>query len=165
MRYNKSFNSVLDMTNWQNGQLSNRTVNHEDAQTRNHSFNLNYEIKTDSIGSKLTSNVSYLWFNRDKVSFNESFPLNNDKNNKYSALHQSVPQIINNYAANIDYLKKRQKGQHGSWESVIITPIPITIPDRMYYRTGFCTGFQTDESFHLQGKYFRDLFELRKKII
>lgn len=110
MRYNKSFNSILDMTNWQNGKLSNRTVNHEDAQTRNHSFNLNYEIKTDSIGSKLTSNVSYLWFNRDKVSFNESFPLNNDKNNKYSALHQSVPQIINNYAANIDYLKKTAKG-------------------------------------------------------
>lgn len=110
MRYNKSFNSILDVTNWQNAQLSNRTVNHEDAQTRNHSFNLNYEIKTDSIGSKLTSNVSYLWFNRDKVSFNESFPLNNDKNNKYSALHQSVPQIINNYAANIDYLKKTAKG-------------------------------------------------------
>ncbi|MEE6128798.1 outer membrane beta-barrel family protein [Chryseobacterium arthrosphaerae] len=110
MRYNKSFNSILDMTNWQNGKLSNRTVNHEDAQTRNHSFNLNYEIKTDSIGSKLTSNVSYLWFNRDKESFNESFPLNNDKNNKYSALHQSVPQIINNYAANIDYLKKTAKG-------------------------------------------------------
>ncbi len=78
MRYNKSFNSILDMTNWQNGKLMDRTVNHEDAQTRNHSFNLNYEIKTDSIGSKLTSNVSYLWFNRDKVSFNESIPLGID---------------------------------------------------------------------------------------
>lgn len=110
MRYNKSFNSVLDVTNWQDGALNNRTVNYEDAQTRNHSFNLNYEMKTDSLGSKLTSNVSYLWFNRDKVSFNESFPLNNDPNNTYSALHQSVPQIINNYAANIDYLKKTAKG-------------------------------------------------------
>ncbi|NIF05329.1 outer membrane beta-barrel protein [Chryseobacterium sp. Tr-659] len=111
MRYNKSFNSILDITNWQNGVLTNNTINHEDAQTRNHSFNLNYEIKTDSLGSKLTSNVSYLWFNRDKVSFNESFPLNNDPNNRYSALHQSVPQIINNYAANIDYLKKTAKGE------------------------------------------------------
>lgn len=110
MRYNKSFNSVLDITNWQNGVLTNRTVNNEDAQTRNHSFNLNYEVKTDSLGSKLTSNVSYLWFNRDKVSFNETFPLNTDPNNRYSALHQSVPQIINNYAANIDYLKKTAKG-------------------------------------------------------
>ncbi|PWN68186.1 TonB-dependent receptor [Chryseobacterium phosphatilyticum] len=110
MRYNKSFNSILDITNWQDGVLTNRTVNHEDAQTRNHSFNLNYEIKTDSLGSKLTSNISYLWFNRDKVSFNESFPLNSNPNNKYSALHQSVPQIINNYAANIDYLKKTAKG-------------------------------------------------------
>ncbi|BAP29069.1 TonB-dependent receptor [Chryseobacterium sp. StRB126] len=115
MRYNKSFNSILDMTNWQNGQLSDRTVNHENAQTRNHSFNLNYEIKTDSIGSKLTSNVSYLWFNRDKVSFNESIPLGIDPSTeeykkRYSALQQSVPQIINNYAANIDFLKKTAKG-------------------------------------------------------
>lgn len=110
MRYNKSFNSVLDITNLQNGVLTNRTTNHEDAQTRNHSFNLNYEIKTDSLGSKLTSNVSYLWFNRDKISFNESFPLYESKNNIYSALRQSVPQIINNYAANIDYLKKTAKG-------------------------------------------------------
>lgn len=110
MRYNKSFNSILDVTNWQNGALVNRTVNNENAQTRNHSFNLNYEIKTDSIGSKLTSNISYLWFNRDKMSMNESFPLNKDKKNIYSALQQSVPQIINNYAANIDYLKKTVKG-------------------------------------------------------
>lgn len=115
MRYNKSFNSILDMTNWQNGVLMDRTVNHEDAQTRNHSFNLNYEIKTDSIGSKLTANVSYLWFNRDKVSFNESIPFNLDPSSeaykkRYSALQQSVPQIINNYAANIDYLKKTAKG-------------------------------------------------------
>ncbi|WP_050020630.1 TonB-dependent receptor domain-containing protein [Chryseobacterium sp. P1-3] len=110
MRYNKSFNSVLDITNWQNGVLANRTVNNEDAQTRYHSFNLNYELKTDSIGSKLTSNVSYFWYNRDKVSFNESFPLNSDPNNKYSALHQSVPQIINNYAGNIDYMKKTTNG-------------------------------------------------------
>ncbi|MCS4302934.1 outer membrane beta-barrel family protein [Chryseobacterium sp. BIGb0232] len=115
MRYNKSFNSILDMTNWQNGILMDRTVNHEDAQTRNHSFNLNYEIKTDSLGSKLTSNVSYLWFNRDKASFNESIPFgidpsSEDYKKRYSALQQSVPQIINNYAANIDYLKKTSKG-------------------------------------------------------
>lgn len=110
MRYNKSFNSILDVTNLQNGVLRNRTVNHEDAQTRNHSFNLNYEIKTDSIGSKLTSNLSYLWFNRDKVSMNESFPLSNVKGNEYSALQQSVPQIINNFAGNIDYIKKTATG-------------------------------------------------------
>ncbi|SDE80193.1 outer membrane beta-barrel family protein [Epilithonimonas hungarica] len=104
MRYNKSFGSVLDMTNFENGILSNRTVNQEDAQTRNHNFNLNYEIKTDTLGSKLTSNISYLWFNRDKVSLGETFPLSNIAS--YSAFKQAVPQIINNYAANIDYIKK-----------------------------------------------------------
>ncbi len=113
MRYNKSFNSVLDITNTQNGILKNRTVNNENAQTRNHSFNVNYEVKTDSLGSKLTSNVSYLWFNRDKYSINETFPFYADKDNSYGAFKQWVPQIINNYAANVDYLQKTIKG--GSW--------------------------------------------------
>lgn len=111
MRYNKSFNSVLDVTNWENGVLYNRTVNIEDAQTRNHSFNLNYEIKTDSLGSKLTSNISYLWFNRDKASINETFPISSAST--YGAMKQWVPQIINNYAANIDYIQKTAKGN--SW--------------------------------------------------
>lgn len=104
MRYNKSFGSVLDMTNYEDGILSNNTINKEDAQTRNHNFNLNYEIKTDTLGSKLTSNISYLWFNRDKKSLGETFPLTQD--GKYSAFKQAVPQIINNYAANVDYIKK-----------------------------------------------------------
>jgi len=91
------------MTNFENGVLSNRTINREDAQTRNHNFNLNYEIKTDTLGSKLISNVSYLWFNRDKVSLGESFPLKAGA--RHSAFQQTVPQIINNYAANIDYIK------------------------------------------------------------
>ncbi|WP_312767308.1 outer membrane beta-barrel family protein [Epilithonimonas sp.] len=104
MRYNKSFGSVLDMTNYEDGILSNNTINQEDAQTRNHNFNLNYEIKTDTLGSKLTSNISYLWFNRDKKSLGETFPL--IQGGKYSAFKQAVPQIINNYAANVDYIKK-----------------------------------------------------------
>jgi iron complex outermembrane receptor protein len=107
MRYNKSFNSILDVQNFQDGVLQNRTVNNEDAQTRNHSFNLNYEIKTDSLGSKLTSNISYLWFNRNKSSINQTFPLTSSE--EYGAFKQWVPQIINNYAANIDYIKKSKK--------------------------------------------------------
>lgn len=106
MRYNKSFGSVLDMTNYEDGILSNNTINQEDAQTRNHNFNLNYEIKTDTLGSKLTSNISYLWFNRDKVSLGETFPFVITEKNTYKAIRQAVPQIINNYAANVDYIKK-----------------------------------------------------------
>uniref|UniRef100_A0AAU6WS59 TonB-dependent receptor n=1 Tax=Chryseobacterium endophyticum TaxID=1854762 RepID=A0AAU6WS59_9FLAO len=87
MRYNKSFNSVLDITNTQNGILKNRTVNNENAQTRNHSFNVNYEVKTDSLGSKLTSNVSYLWFNRDKYSINETFPFTRIKTIRMALLN------------------------------------------------------------------------------
>lgn len=106
MRYNKSFDSTLDIYNTENGILSNRNLKTENAQTRNHSFNLNYEFKTDSIGSKLISNVSYLWFNRDMESINETFPLNGSN---YQAFRQFVPQKISNIGANVDYILKTKK--------------------------------------------------------
>lgn len=57
-RYNKSFDAVFTFDNSYNGVLLNRTTKTEDAQIRNHSLNLNYEIKTDTIGSKLMTNAS-----------------------------------------------------------------------------------------------------------
>lgn len=106
MRYNKSFNSTLDIYNTYDGILSNRNLKTEDAQTRNHSFNLNYEIKTDTLGSKLVSNISYLWFNRNMEAKNETFPLNGGS---YKAFRQFVPQEINNVGGNIDYILKTEK--------------------------------------------------------
>src|SRR5690606_37847922 len=86
-----------------NGVLSNQSVQHEDAQTRNHSFNLNYEIKTDTIGSKFSTNVSYLWYNRNSESVSETFPINDGS---YESFRQFVPQKINNIGANADYIWK-----------------------------------------------------------
>jgi len=106
LRYNKSFNSQINMYNTYNGVLSNQSVQNEDAQTRNHSFNLNYELKTDSLGSKLSTNVSYLWYNRDREALNETFPLDGGE---YSAFRQLVPQKINNVGANLDYTLKTKK--------------------------------------------------------
>ncbi len=102
-RYNKSFGSQISMFNSYNGILSNQSVQNEDAQTRNHSFNLNYEIKTDSAGSKLSTNVSYLWYNRNSESVSETFPISEGK---YESFRQFVPQKINNIGANVDYIWK-----------------------------------------------------------
>lgn len=106
LRYNKSFNSQIDMYNSLNGNLSNRSLQTEDAQTRNHSFNLNYELKTDSLGSKLSTNVSYLWYNRNREAKNETFPFDQSE---YKAFRQWVPQKINNVGANVDYTWKTKK--------------------------------------------------------
>lgn len=106
MRYNKSFDSTLDIYNTNNGVLSNRNLKTEDAQTRNHSFNLNYEVKTDTLGSKLTSNISYLWFNRNMEARNQTFPLDGGD---YQEFIQFVPQVINNIGANVDYIHKTKK--------------------------------------------------------
>lgn len=103
LRYNKSFGSQISMFNSYNGVLTNQSVQNEDAQTRNHSFNLNYEIKTDSIGSKLSTNVSYLWYNRNSESVSETFPINEGQ---YESFRQFVPQKINNIGANVDYIWK-----------------------------------------------------------
>jgi len=103
LRYNKSFGSRINMYNSYNGVLSNQSVQHEDAQTRNHSFNLNYEIKTDTIGSKFSTNVSYLWYNRNSESVSETFPINDGA---YESFRQFVPQKINNIGANADYIWK-----------------------------------------------------------
>src|SRR5690606_39164623 len=103
LRYNKSFGSQISMYNSYNGILSNQSVQNEDAQTRNHSFNLNYEIKTDSIGSKFSTNVSYLWYNRNSESVSETFPISEGE---YESFRQFVPQKINNIGANADYIWK-----------------------------------------------------------
>lgn len=73
-RFNKSYNSLLEVDNYSSGILDNRTTNKENALTRNHSANLNYEIKTDSLGSKLSANISFLKYERKMNSTNESAP-------------------------------------------------------------------------------------------
>jgi len=102
-RYNKSYGSQLDVLNYGNGILTNRTTNIENAQTLNHAINLNHEIKTDSLGSKLTTNVSVLKFERVSYSTNEAIPADGGP---ASAFRQSVPQYIDNQGINIDYVQK-----------------------------------------------------------
>ena len=105
-RYNKSFNSIFTFDNSYNGILMNRTTKVEDAQTRNHSLNLNYEIKTDTIGSKLMTNASVLFYKRGMESTNQTFPFDNSE---YQSLRQIIPQKINNISLNADYIAKTKK--------------------------------------------------------
>lgn len=98
--YNKSFDSTFETYSKLNGIATDKNVKIEDAQTRNHALNLNYEIKTDSLGSKFSSNFSYLYYNRNMEGKTETFPLNEGA---YNAFKQVVPQIIHNFGANLDY--------------------------------------------------------------
>ncbi|MEG0697865.1 MAG: outer membrane beta-barrel protein, partial [Algoriella sp.] len=86
--------------------LMNRTTKVEDAQIRNHSLNLNYEIKTDTIGSKLMTNASILFYKRGMESTNQTFPFDNSE---YQSLRQIIPQKINNISLNADYIAKTKK--------------------------------------------------------
>ncbi len=90
----------------------NKTINNENSRSYNNSLNLNYEIKTDSLGSKLNLNVAYLNFKRFQDNTNSTFNSNIlqetlDLNNRFQ---QRAPQLINNYAATADYLHKFQNG-------------------------------------------------------
>jgi iron complex outermembrane receptor protein len=73
---NKSYNSTIDLYNTltqpdKNGIMTTshtRTKNREDARNYNNSVNLNYELKIDSLGSKLNVNAAYLIYKRFQCS-------------------------------------------------------------------------------------------------
>ncbi|GJN59911.1 outer membrane beta-barrel family protein [Elizabethkingia anophelis] len=115
-RYNKSFNSVSNLFNtlkvqdkngdWQTGY--NMTKNHENAQSYNNSVNLNYELKTDSLGSKLNLNAAYFNYHRGQNSTNTTLDAD-QYGNTYSTskrIIQATPQMINNFSGMVDYIKK-----------------------------------------------------------
>ncbi|MGV0827908.1 outer membrane beta-barrel protein [Empedobacter brevis] len=102
-RYNKSFGSKFKLDNYYNHEFKNQTINLENAQTRNHSFNLNHEVRIDSLGSKLVTNASFLNYKREMRSTNTTIPSDNEN---IEIFRQNVPQIINNFSANADYTLK-----------------------------------------------------------
>ncbi|QCX52868.1 TonB-dependent receptor domain-containing protein [Elizabethkingia sp. JS20170427COW] len=121
-RYNQSRNSISDLLNtvkhldeahnWISNY--NRTKSREYSQAFNNSINLNYELKTDSLGSKLNINLAYLNYNRNQNSTNTTLNVDdkgkeNTPNNRPSLLSQivqSTPQDINNFSGMVDYVQK-----------------------------------------------------------
>lgn len=116
VRYNKSFDSSSDLFNkvrnldeenqWQTSY--NKTFSRENAQSINNSVNLNYELKTDSLGSKLNFNAAYLNYHRGQNSTNTTLRSDELGNTSIllSSIVQSTPQTINNFSGMIDYIKK-----------------------------------------------------------
>jgi len=84
------------------------TKNLENARSYNNSLNLNYEWKTDTLGSKLNLNAAYLNYKRFQNADNRTYTadLTGQPFNPSTIITQSTPQIINNFSATADYIKK-----------------------------------------------------------
>ena len=112
-RANKSNNSTINFFNTTKNNLTNEvqyswTRSKEDARSYNNSVNLNYELKTDTLGSKLNLNVAGLLYKRFQTSNNSTFIADRNQNQLDQTLliEQNQPQIINNFSATADYIKK-----------------------------------------------------------
>ncbi|SIT98508.1 hypothetical protein SAMN05660493_03151 [Epilithonimonas bovis DSM 19482] len=110
---NRSYNSEADLYNTisNNGAMFySRTYSKDNSRSYNNSLNLNYELKTDSLGSKLNLNVAYLNFKRFGNSQNDTYspPYINDTY-LTSSIRQSTPQVINNISFLGDYTKNFKK--------------------------------------------------------
>ena len=115
-RANKSNNSTINFFNTTKNNLTNGvqyswTRSKEDARSYNNSVNLNYELKTDTLGSKLNLNVAGLLYKRFQTSNNSTFIADRNQNqlNQTLLIEQNQPQIINNFSATADYIKKFKK--------------------------------------------------------
>jgi outer membrane receptor protein involved in Fe transport len=116
---NKSYNSTVNLfntirvydeeeqafsTNYTNSR------NNENARSYNNSVNLNYELKTDSLGSKLNVNAAYLNYRRFQFTDNRTFLAdsfgNDTGSNPTQIIYQNLPQIINNFSGTVDYTQK-----------------------------------------------------------
>ncbi|WP_226063852.1 outer membrane beta-barrel family protein [Kaistella polysaccharea] len=115
-RLNRSFNSTIELYNISTDNLTNIskysvTNSKEDAHSANNSLNINYELKTDSLGSKLNVNVAGLLYRRYQTSTNFTYDsdINQNKNSPLLRIDQDQPQIINNFSATADYIRKFEK--------------------------------------------------------
>ncbi|KFF75204.1 TonB-dependent receptor [Chryseobacterium sp. P1-3] len=108
---NKSYNSTVSLFNTvKSGENTIYTwsKNKEDARSYNNSVNLNYELKTDSLGSKLNVNAAYLNYKRFQFTDNRTYAsnINRGLENMTTQVFQDLPQIINNFSGMVDYIQK-----------------------------------------------------------
>lgn len=100
----KSLNSLTNI--WDHNYSISR--NKEDARSYNNNFNLNYELKTDSLGSKLNINAAYLNYKRFQHSTNGTYDANVNEQQGFLRHYivQSTPQLIDNFSGMVDYIQK-----------------------------------------------------------
>ncbi|HCA07306.1 TonB-dependent receptor [Chryseobacterium sp.] len=115
--YNKSNDSTVDLLNTLSNYNAdgtfksseqNKSQNRENAHYYNNSLNLNYELKTDSLGSKLNVNAAYLNYRRFQFSDNRTLVPGtlNDFSLLRQKITQDIPQVINNFSGTVDYIQK-----------------------------------------------------------
>lgn len=97
-------NIITDLSN--NSTRENITTNNQNDHSANHSLNLNYEIKTDTLGSKLSLNAAYLNFNQKTENVNKTSDINGVT---LANFNQSIPQQIDNLGFMTDYIQKFNK--------------------------------------------------------
>ncbi|MGB4448083.1 MAG: outer membrane beta-barrel family protein [Cloacibacterium sp.] len=97
-------NIITDLSN--NSTRENITTNNQNDHSANHSLNLNYEIKTDTLGSKLSLNAAYLNFNQKTKNVNKTSDVNGVT---LANFNQSIPQQIDNLGFMADYIQKFNK--------------------------------------------------------
>ncbi|MCZ2083580.1 MAG: outer membrane beta-barrel protein, partial [Flavobacteriales bacterium] len=115
-RANRSYNSTANLFNTTTDLVKQETEytwtkSKEDARSYNNSVNLNYELKTDSLGSKLNLNVAGLLYKRIQSANN--FTIASDQygkdNGNVIKIYQEQPQRIKNFSATADYVQKFKK--------------------------------------------------------
>ena len=113
---NRSYDSRTDLFNTTksmdaaNNSITNYSITkgRENARSYNNSFNLNYEWKIDDLGSKLNANASLLIYRRFQNSTNQTIVSDAFQNPGIlsTEIAQNLPQLINNFSANADYIRK-----------------------------------------------------------
>lgn len=115
-RANRSYDSNINLFNTTTDLAENTTDytwtrSKENARSYNNSVNLNYEMKTDSLGSKLNLNAAGLLYRRFQSSNN--FTIKSDANKNDLGILQKIymeqPQYIDNFSATADYIQKFKK--------------------------------------------------------
>ena len=112
-RWGNDFRSNLynETTKYNNGNPiveRTRTVNLTEDNNNNDSFNLNYELKTDDKGSKLSLSSSYLHFSKTEDNNSTTYLLDSNKNEVAVGLNflQKTPLVIDNLGFQADYVQK-----------------------------------------------------------
>lgn len=102
------FNTVTGLKDGIESTSYNYTKNLENSRSYNNSFNLNYELKTDTLGSKLNLNAAYLHYKRFQNADNRTFrsDMFQNLNSLQVQITQNTPQVINNFSFLGDYIKK-----------------------------------------------------------
>lgn len=99
---------ILDETTNQWNEFHNITTARDNGRRTNTSYNLNYELKTDSLGSRLNLNAAYLQYraNSETNNYTNLSDISEVKGRLTNYIYQKTPQEIDNFSLMGDYVKK-----------------------------------------------------------